>query len=161
MLTIASELKGPELAPDESRRIEDQATYLLFDKAKGNNQEALQINVGKPMTNFWNWYAWRGDEFVDEPGSVDQPNRKKLVAVLTRDLEIRNNPKKDKEENEYLADPALENVLRIDVEQLHPTRQDEGGFFLKLKTKPQKGLDVVKKGLVTVKMEVVSNVLCK
>ncbi|HMS09568.1 MAG TPA: hypothetical protein PKE66_08800, partial [Pyrinomonadaceae bacterium] len=150
LLTIASELKEPEIEPtmpDESENIEDRATYLLFDQAKGRNQESLQINLGKPMTTFWNWYAWRGDEFVDE-------GKKKLNTVLEREFEIRNQPQKkhDGEENEYLDDPALENVLRIDVEQLHPTRQDEGGFFLKLKTRPINELDVVEKGIVTIKM---------
>ncbi|WPU91868.1 hypothetical protein SNE25_21360 [Mucilaginibacter sabulilitoris] len=97
--------------------------YLLYDNNKGGTQRFLEIKVGKPMTNFWNWYAWNGCNLISDQGKTQ------LKTVLSREITVRGS---NNLVNEYLHDPALSNDLVIVVEQLFPFKADKKPEYFKL-----------------------------
>lgn len=120
LLTIAGEL-------EESK---DLPVYLLYDNGKENRQKSIKIKLGKPLTNFWNWYAWNGNRLAAVKNKpITEQRKKKLNDVLEREFEVRGDSKL---QNEYLHDPALMNELVIRVEQIFPTVTDNKTFKLKL-----------------------------
>lgn len=103
LLPLACEL------PEWNNNGEEHATplYLLSD-----NQNKLQIDIRKPHTSFWNWYAW---EALDNQNPL-------LQNAYTTELKLRYS-NKNHEHNEYLSEPAIENTLVVIVEQLFPTKK--------------------------------------
>ncbi|MFT3796113.1 hypothetical protein [Flavobacterium sp.] len=120
LLPLACELpewKAKKEAKDDSQP--NLPVYLLFNNEATHKQTNLQLKVGKPLTNFWNWYAWHGDQLTSEQG------KKNLTTVLENELKLRGT----KIPNDYLHDPALSNTLVVVVEQLFPVNNGKYEHF--------------------------------
>lgn len=85
---------------------QEQPVYLL-----SNHQEEISIEIGKPGTNFWNWYAWLGE------------TNPYLNPCLIREMQIKQTDIKEKQVNEYLVDPAVDDELIVVIEQLFPVKK--------------------------------------
>ncbi len=111
------------IALGETENEEKIKAFLLCDNI---NQNEITIKVDKPYTNFWNWYAWRGNESKSILISgTDGKKRNLLDFALEKELEIKaksfsNGMDKD-DFNPYLWDPSIENELVVKIEQVFPT----------------------------------------
>jgi hypothetical protein len=91
---------------------ENLPVYLLYDNGDKNKQQQdkIKLDIGKPLTSFWNWYAWKGNNLSTSD----------LGKVLEQELLVRGNKIA---QNSYLHDPALSNTIVIVVEQIFPIKE--------------------------------------
>ena len=113
----------------------DHQIYLLSDY-----QEKIELELGKPLTNLWNWYAWLGDKLANHQSGLDFQNQ-----VFAADYANRCKPAKDRIPIAFLHDPALENRFYIAVEEIFPSVSDATSvntyFIINLEeTKTEKGI---------------------
>jgi CRISPR/Cas system CSM-associated protein Csm2 small subunit len=113
LLPLACELpewhSNPSIGDDrELKQGQTLPVYLLHNNGgKGQIQDKLKIEIGKPLTSFWNWYAWSGSKIAKQD----------LDKVLEQELLVRADSKL---QNLYLHDPALSNTIVVVVEQIFP-----------------------------------------
>ncbi len=106
--------------------------FLLCEK----EQEKITIEVDKPYTNFWNWYAWKGgDAKGNKIGDKTLFDR-----ALEEELKIRSaslNGEVEKEtKNPYLWEPAIEDELIIKVEGIFSDSTEKMNGELVIEVKP-------------------------
>lgn len=122
LLPLAFELpewKGDNIIKEEKGKDFEQTHYLL---AEGSlSQKEITLELKKPTTSFWNWYAWMGEE-----SNINEGDKGTLAyQALTKELEARDAlaNSKDREKN-ILCDPAVENILYIKIDKLFPIKEE-------------------------------------
>jgi hypothetical protein len=118
------------ISEEDDKKDHEQVHYLL---AKGDNfrQESITLELRKPATPFWNWYAWMGKELEKE--LIHKSNSgdiTKKLRIWAKEIDNRNRRIKNKEGEEekdkikYFCDPAVEDGIVIKVKRVFPTIDD-------------------------------------
>src|SRR5690606_22020170 len=117
------EVKMPKEEPEQS-------FYLLAD-TDTFHQDSLKLEIQKPTTTFWNWYAWLGENARQNSSEGGQEENSKSLAQLALEKELENretsfegnqpegNP--PREMKNVLCDPAVSGKVLVELYTLFPT----------------------------------------
>lgn len=99
--------------------------YLLTDTslaAAAYQQNQVSLQLRRPTTSFWNWYAWLGSD-ANTPVPGQTPAKSYAQMALEQELVLRDKKAKDPNFNGegHLCDPAAGNTFVIVVQTVFPT----------------------------------------
>lgn len=92
----------------------EQTFFLLANSTSFFEQNEITLEVKKPTTNFWNWYAWLG------PDAKEYQQKALENELKNRDRSIDKGYENDKDKINILCDPAVENKILIEVQTIFP-----------------------------------------
>jgi hypothetical protein len=158
---LINELLNNSDSGDQTRDEPVKAFLLSKDDTK---QSQITIEVDKPYTNFWNWYAWKGAQTKKEKINVAGAELTIFSLALQEEAKIKENTYSNSlneferkngipvkvEKNRYLCEPAIDDEIKIEIEQYFPKLADPPKN-LSLKVKQKDGISI--KDNFTIKVE--------
>ncbi|MBX3252517.1 MAG: hypothetical protein KF862_00140 [Chitinophagaceae bacterium] len=125
----------------DTKKSDPVKAFLLCGKDSRIDQSHITIEVDKPYTNFWNWYAWQGEKAKKEKYGTGTERKSIFELALEEEINLKNksaeNTITEQEANLYLWEPAIEDELIAKVEQTFPKEEEIG--YIKLKIEHENG----------------------